>query len=737
MLSLSQPELDTSDAFDIPSPPPVVANRFEPGFSALNQLRPSASFNTHERTQEPPEGPDQTVAPDDAPRAPIATIPELQMNSAASEESISAHGNATQSHLAPTATAPTGAQTTPIGPAERPQVDLDPSGQKEAVWESVASTVAPQKDVYQRSATTETSGEASIRGERSHDQAPAAGGSLADGPHTAGVASTPPELGSASAPGESSASEAVPAAAVSRKKSPRPVNQDEVYGALYDSLFPQSFTSEVLSSLSTSAQVFSEPHQSKAVVWAVNEYRTETRPPSHPGQTQPAAGREDPAGLYGGRDSVSGHFRLTSHQTEPEASKASGVHSTAPPASRYSRLESGDGGKPLEGLLLLSNLQEDSPGAALQVAAPPASDCGTAPGGDAPVTEPVPAPTPVRHFIREQASTRPASPSPAPENKTRRNPERKSQGPAPPGDMEGFFSPTYLSVGSDDGSAVDIYYSAEEDNMESGDDEMYTMDEGGAQMEDGGTTVGFHKELEQQGGFSARDEGAFRGTLVQKSGGETKEEGQARGHGFEAHLQDNEKWPKAMAQVEEEGTEVLAKPVLQGNEAAVCDPVPPFAEKCLQLEDSQQIWARELESEEPPNGEQRSVSLPLDYLTHKSRTSDDARQEVIITVRSATAGKQVSTVAEAEKSSDDGRQPDGRGAAGAAVDTGSVTHRGSAAQHNRVPQSAEWVDTITWSTGRSRNPEAEVQLHLTDAHRAAAAAAAVPLSGSPEHPSQG
>lgn len=766
LLSISQPELDTSDVFDIPSPPPVAANHLESGFSALNQRQPSVSSNTHAGTQEPLKGFDQADVPDEAPKAPIATIPELQMGTAASsEESISAHENVAQSGLTPTATAHTENQIPPFDPADQPQVHLDPPGHTGADSESAAPTIVPQNNIHQRSATTGPSCDASVREKTSHDQleTPDAGGSLLGQPRTAGVSSTPdaaivpeprhqavnarPEAGSASAPGEISAPEAVPPSTGSRKKSPHLVNQDEVYGALYDTLFPQSFTSEVLSSLSTPPpQNFTENQQSKTIVWTVDEYRTETSTPTHPGQSaRPAAGRGDPIDPYADRVSVSGGSRLTSYQTEAEPSRGTDIHSRAPPSSQAWCFVNSGAGKQSEaasclpeGPLLRSQLTGATPSTVLQIAAPPVSDYGTAPGRDVRVTESVPALTRARNGVGDQLSSRAVPPSPAPENKTAGIPEWKPQTPAPPGDMDRFLSPTYLSVGSDDGSAVDIYYSAEEDNTESGDDEMYTIDEGGVLMGDGGTTVGLHRELVQQGDFSASDvsdraEGTFRGILMQKSLGEKNEEGQARGHGPEAHLQDNNKLLEAMAQVEGEGTEtrekLLAKPVLQVIELAECGTVPPSAEKCGRLEDSKLIWARKLETEEPPNRKQHSLRQPLDYL------SDDVTQEVVTTSKSATAEKQVSIVAEADKSSEDSRHTYGHCVTSAAADpvalvTGSLTHTGSTAEHNRLPQSAEWVDTITRSTGRSRNLELEAQLHLTDTHRTAAA----PLSGSQELP---
>lgn len=761
MLSLSQPELDTGEAFDIPSPPPVAANCFDPGFSALDQ--PSVSSHSHGGAQEPLLGFDRADVPDDAPKAPIATIPELEMGAASSsEESIPARGSAPQSGLTPAATAQTEHQITPIDPTERPRVDLDPSGHEGAVSESSVWATAPRIDVHQRSAATEASGDASLGGNTSHDllETPDTGGSVL----ASGVASTPdaaavpeplhqaadsrPEAGAAPAPAEVSAPEAVPPSAVPHRKSPRPANQDKVYGELYDSLFPQSFTSEVLSSLSsTPPHIFTQ--HSVTIVRTVDDYRTETSTPTYPSARSAAGRDESPAGPYVDRISVSGGSRL-----EAEPSKGSDVHSGAPPSSLCSRFESAAGGEQSEpagclseGPLLHSNLNEDTPGTVLQTAAPPVSDDRTARGRDARVTQSVSALPPVRHVVRDQVSSQAVSLS-APENKPRRNPEWKTQTPAPPADMDGLVSPTYLSVGSDDGSAVDIYYSAEEDNSESADDEVYAVDEGGAQMGvGGGTAVASREEPVRRGDFPARDvsdgdEGMFSGMLVRRGGGEKTGEGQARGYSSKAHLRDEEKFVKVIVRVEDGGMtmreeKLLAKPVLQGNNLAVCDPVPPSAGKRGRLEDTQQIWAGKLETEESPKGEQRPVGQPLDYLSRKNGPSE--RQEVIIIARSTTTEKQVSIAAEAERSSEVGRGSDGRGATGAGADaaaaapplTGSLTHTGSAAEHNAVPQRAEWVDTITRSAGRSRNLEPEVQLHLSETHRTAAA----PLSeSSPEQP---
>lgn len=711
MLSVSQPELDTDDVFDIPSPPPVAHNHFESSFS-----QPPVSLNAAAELQDPRTPVGHADAPDEAPKAPIATIPELQMDTtASSEENISAHDNAPQSSMmAPGAAAQTGHQAPPIHPADRP---LHPSGQGGTVVDSVGSTVLQHNSTRQDSAPVSEA----IRGETSGDepQAPEGLGHPFTDHH---AVISRPEAEPVSTPGETWAPEAVTSSAVGPKKTPCPVNPDEVYGALYDSLFPQSFTSEVLSSLATPPPQYSTTgQQSQTIVRTLDEYRAESTAPSHPGLSDSAADREDPTDP--GRTSVTGSSRFTSYQNEAEPNRATDLHSSVPPSSLYSSTGRGKQAEPAysppHGKLEHFNLKENTPHSALLISAPPVFDYGTAPGRDPRVTDSVP--TPVRDVVRDQTSSRADPPSAVPQKKAVRNLEWKT--PAAPGDMDGFLSPTYLSVGSDDGSVMDIYYSAEEDNTESGDDEMYTMDEGGVQLED--RTGGLHTGLLQQGDLSGRGEGTLRGRTVQKSG-----EGEARdGRGSGTHLPGDRKCLDVMAQMKEEGKEtreekLLAKPVPQVDKRMVCDFVPPSAEIRGQLEDSQELPTSKLERETPPNSERLSSRQPLVYLTRRNCESYDTRREVITNDNSAEAKEQLLILAGAEEGSKDGSCTDT-----AALVAASMTRTGSAPQHNRAPQRAEWVDTITQNTGGIRNlPPAA--LHLTDSLHTATT---VP-SGGPDPP---
>lgn len=723
MLSVSQPELDTDDVFDIPSPPPVAPNRFESSFS-----QPPVSLNAAAERQEPWTPVGHADVPDEAPKAPIATIPELHMDPAASsEENISVHEHVAESSMtAPDAAA--GNRTPPLRPADRP---LHPSGQGGTVV--VGSTILHNSTRQDSAPVSEA-----IGGKTSGDQLQTP--EVLSNSFTAGVAAanhhgviSSPEAEPASTPGETSAPEAVTSSAVGPKKTPCLVNQDEVYGALYDSLFPQSFTSEVLSSLATPPpQHSSAGQQSHVIVRTLDEYRAESTAPSHPGlSSDSAADREDPSDPGG--ISVTGSSRFTSYQNEAESTRGSDLQSGVPPSSLCSATGRGKQAEPAhsppQGKLQLFNIKENTPRTAPPISAPPVFDYGTAPGRDARVTDSVPTLTLVRDVVGDRTSSWAGSPSAVPQKKPVRNLEWKT--PAAPGDMDGFLSPTYLSVGSDDGSVMDIYYSAEEDNTESGDDEMYTMDEGGVQMEDRGKTGGMHTELQQQGDAPGRDEGTLRGRTVQKSGeGETQ-----GGHGSETHLRGDRQVLDVVARMKEEGKEtrekLLAKPVQQVDKRMVCDFVPPSAEIRGQVEDSQELRASKLERKAPPNSEQLSSRQPLVYLTRRNCVSYDTRQEVIINDNGAEAKEHVLITPEAEEGGKGGQNADSCCTATdtAALVTASMTRTGSAPQHNRVPQNAEWVDTITQNTGRIRNLQ-PAAFHLTDSLRTATTVS----SGSPDPP---
>ncbi|KAM4725682.1 uncharacterized protein crybg2 [Anableps anableps] len=133
----------------------------------------------------------------------------------------------------------------------------------------------------------------------------------------------------------------------------------------------------------------------------------------------------------------------------------------------------------------------------------------------------------------------------------------------PPG-SDRALSPAYLSVGSDDGSTVDVYFSAPEENTES-EEEMFTGEERHAtpECEGGGETGGV-----QQGGGGLRAAAGQRSEdlrLLQRNsefvlGPDPGTEGEAE---------------TAAAQVSRGGEGLPAPPVLQVNRLQECDSAPP------------------------------------------------------------------------------------------------------------------------------------------------------------------
>ncbi|KAK2830599.1 hypothetical protein Q5P01_018530 [Channa striata] len=117
--------------------------------------------------------------------------------------------------------------------------------------------------------------------------------------------------------------------------------------------------------------------------------------------------------------------------------------------------------------------------------APPVSDCVTSQGTDSHITDSKRRVILVKELVTDETNMDPVCP-PARSDKTSTVKgvaiKIKTESFSAPSEQtdgnDGLLSPAYLSVGSDDGSAMDIYYSAEEDNaVESEGEEIYTMDE--------------------------------------------------------------------------------------------------------------------------------------------------------------------------------------------------------------------------------------------------------------------
>ncbi|XP_035537809.1 uncharacterized protein LOC118343163 [Morone saxatilis] len=775
MLSMSQPELDTSDIFDIPSPPPVATNQSESYFPLLNQSQSSVAINTQPEAKEPlTNGSDLVYVHEELQRAPIATIPELQLDnpdSSEEKENIPVHDHSFKSNSNASAlsthTETTSAveQTAPSLPGSQPPIMLHTSDHKAAVADSVCTSNSPSdNNILQQSFTnTETSLAESTRVTFPHHQPDAP--DIADSttpnskPSLAGVdskvdasipESTPVPHADNSALNADSArvhqelsishteKRSIPetvttTSADSDEKRARPVNEDAVYGALYESLFPHSFTSGVTSSLSTPPTLIrteirhlntkSEP------VKTLNECHTDTNliysRLSTSREFDSAAGRMDYAvsgytninATFSERNVISSSesSRFTSYQTSSasEPYRDPDIHYRYLPSSHHSESEPVDSNNiPYSELTCsLSEVKSDRFSLrsvpVVQNSAPPVSDYVTSPGTDTPVTDSIRRVILVKELVTDETSTDPGCPSLVPEKMSAAKGleikiEATKSFSAPSGQTDGYdgpLSPTYLSVGSDDSSAMEIYYSAEEENAESGNEEMYTVDEREEiSIVDGmKEVVGLREEFPQQGEIterliSKRHGGELSVVIIKRQnevgimGDEEKEEDvrsrtevqqQLRVQGLEARVQETETSEflvgsdadsqekevatTAFLQLKEEGQEerkeeLLATPVQQVNTLMVCDVAPPSSEPHGQGEGSEENWTEELETEDAPNGKNQLLSQEKLYLAYKDTRSSEcihaassnAREEDTITPKFRETEEQVSLTAEAD-----------------------------------------------------------------------------------------
>lgn len=858
MLSMSQPELDISDTFDIPSPPPVATNQFESNFTLFSQLHSSVNRNTKPEAKEPLKNDsDHSDVPKNQQKAPIATIPELQLELSEEKENLPAHENSSKSDsnsFAPTT------RTETTSAVENQAVPILPSSQPPfvPVVDSVSTSKVPYANVILQQSCTkpETSLAESEVAEvkSSHDQpdAPDAAGGPDSKPFLASVDATVATTGaestqlrhtdnsgpntySASVPEQISISErSTPETAsvttssdVSHAKSSQPVNQDAVYGALYDSLFPQSFTSEVLSSLlNPPPQIRTEIHlETKlepVVVKTLDECHTETNFKysrlSSSREFESAAGKmNDAVGGYANRTSSVESYRFTSNQfsTDLGPRRNPDIHRRHLPSSIHSSSEPVDSSNiPYSELThsiskgksdIFSYARDNASSfPVVQISAPPVSDYSvTSQGTDSQVPDSIRRVILVKESVTDEASADAGCPSPVTEEMNEANsPELKIETTAPSSEMDGpdgIVSPTYLSVGSDDGSAMEIYYSAEEDNAESEDEKTYVFDGRkeiclvDRQKEVFGLCEGSLQQREiAERDINKRDQAELRVVIVKNMEKEEKEgdgksrtevQQQLRGRSSEAQVQETgtseflvdndaksqekevarQEFPQGKQEGQEERKEeLLATPVQQVNTLMVCDFAPPSSEPHGQQEGPEENWREKLETEDHPNGEQQTPTQGVEYLAdtdswsseHMRAAACHARAEDIITPSTREAEEQVSLITEADtrgKVSKECPEINGNAArsavtdasGGVAVVSGPLTHStelrsdATETEHNRAPQSSEWVDTITQSTDRIGAVPQQVAVELsdteTDAHRPSAKAADT-LSESPEHP---
>ncbi|XP_076611075.1 uncharacterized protein crybg2 [Chaetodon auriga] len=325
--------------------------------------------------------------------------------------------------------------------------------------------------------------------------------------------------------------------------------------------------------------------------------------------------------------------------------------------------------------------------------------------------------------------------------------------PGPKDGHEGLVSPTYLSVGSDDGSAIEIYYSAEEDNIEdSWDKETCTVDKREDICVVDGVTevVGLCEE------FPQHTEREISEAQVPETGGSEFLVG------TDAKSQEKEVAITEFPQVKEEGQEerkeeLPATPVQQVSTLMVCSVAPPSSELQGQGEGSEGDWTK-LETEDHPNGEKQIPSQEIEYLSYKdSRSSEcvhtapsNTREEDVITPKSDEADEQVSLTAEADERgevsevSTETKSAITDACGGAEVVSlehgAELQSDATEIEHNRALRCSEGVDTVTQGTDRTWTVQQQVTVELStpedaDTH-GPELEAADKLSARGEHPAE-
>ncbi|KAI3358749.1 hypothetical protein L3Q82_015158, partial [Scortum barcoo] len=803
-LSMSQPELDTSNIFDIPSPPPVAVNQTQSYFALTDQSRPSAARNTQPEAEEPLTNGSGLFEVHEEPRkAPIATIPKLQLDN---RDSLEVKKNSSAPSTRAESTSAADNQTVPIPPAGQPPVVLDTSDRKAAIVDSLCASNGPcDSDILRQPPTkTENSLTESVRVTLSHHQPDAP-----DRADSAGPGSAKPSLASAYSKIDAIVTETAPV--------PRADNS---------ALERLTFTAEVISSLSNPPpQIRTEIRHlntklEPVMVKTLNERHMETNviysrlSASHEFASS-AGGKDDAAGGYTNVNdacsertviSSADSSGFTSYQMSSEPHRDLDVHRRYPLSSLSS------GSKPVNSDSIpyselthsLSEVKSDSISliqdtvrsvAVVQNPAPPVSDCVTSQGTDTRVTDSKRRVILVKELVRGEASADTGRPSPVPENMSAAKGlelklETTESFSAASGQMDGFggpLSPTYLSVGSDDGSTMEIYYSAEEDNTdESGTEEMYTLDEREVihtvirEKEE----IGVYEDFLQQGeiaerGISETNERRMEVVIVKiqnedKVGNEEKEEEvrswadaqqqQQRGRSSEAEVQktgicegndakssEKEVATAAFPQLKEEGQvereeELPDTPVEQVKALMVCDFAPPSGESHGQGEGSEGSWTEEVKTADPPDEKAQLLSRNAPYLVYKDirsskytcATSSNTTGHTI-TPKPSEAEKPVSLTAGTESTETKSNAATSAvtdTCGGAEAITGTLTQSAelqsdaTETEHNRAPQSSEWEGRITQSSDRTTTVLKQVTVELSasnaDARRPDTEAAGAP-----------
>lgn len=673
---------------------------------------------------------------DEPRRAPIATIPELQLDyvdSSEDKENVPVGRESPKTHLtaAEVETSPDlDEPSRPVTPAIQPVLAVNhTSGQRVGDSDQVSAGGEPC-DIPQPPCTNTDTSLTALSHDRPDEPDDSEIPPVSAPPHQADILSRDTDSPSDPETNLQTPAHSIPeptesVSATRGAKPLRPVDQDEVYGELCESLLPQSFTSEVLSSFSPhlASKLYFETRQLGAkgepvAVRTLDESQLE-RNFVYSRLSSSAVGKVEDGG--------SGYSpAVTSSDSEPE--RDSVFTYRYPSSSLYSRSEPADGRDALRLSAVKSDGFSISSSPEVQLSTPPIPDYATSRGTRTQVTGSSRRAILVKELVTDEASSQACSPSPVPEEASM---ERKSFNSfnvdltdAAAAAADGLASPTYLSVGSDDSSAMEVYYSAEEDNgVYSGDEDAYSAAESEETYVGEGTGAGL-QELH----FPEEEEGEWRSKIAQEVVSEGKDdyrspvETPGRAGNQEAAASDSppaadcaksgEKDEPTVAILRvrgegQEGTkaEFLAAPVGQVSGAMVCELPPPSGEPQQREERN---WVTELATEDHPNGEQRPADQERIHLGHRGTcrshyTDLAAGEDGVITGKTTEAEEEV-LISEGGDESRESRESRESEAA-ASLAQSSEPQATAESQNNRALQSSgEWAGPITQAdrTGAAR-----------------------------------
>lgn len=749
-LSVSQPLLDDSDSFDIPSPPPLSENRFDSSFHLLNQLHAAASAGgqTAVAAAAAEEEEEEEVA-DESRRAPIATIPELQLDyvdSPEDKENVPASRDAPEAHLtaAEVETPPdTDEPSRPVTPAIPPVAVNHTSGRRVDNPDWVSAGGEPC-DIPQQPCTNADTSLAALSHDRPDEPQDSEVPPVSAPPHQADTlrrdTDSPSNPETNPTPANSIPEPTERVSATRGAKPLPPVDQDKVYGELCESLLPQSFTSEVLSSLShhPTSRVYFETRQLSATgepvsVRTLDESQLE-RNFVYSRLSSSAAGKTE--------DDESGYRpAVTPSYSEPQ--RDSVFTYRYPSSSLYSRPEPADGRDALRLSAVKSDSLSISSSPEVQLSTPPIPDYATSRGTRAQVTGSSRRAILVKELVTDEVSSHACSPSPVPEEASMERKSLSSFSVDLPGltdaaaaAADGLASPTYLSVGSDDGSAMDVYYSAEEDNdVYSADEDVYSAAESEETYVGEGTG-----EVLQELCFPEEEEGEWRSRITQEVLLEGKDDyhspvetpgraanQEAAGSNSPPAADCAESGEKdeptvAIPRVRgggQEGTkaELLPAPVGQVSGAMVCELPLPSGEPQQQREERN--WVTELAPEDHPNEEQHPADqegVQLGYRgTWRSHYTDlAAGEDGVITGKPREAEEEVLT----SEGGDESRESKESEAAAPLAQSPEPQATAESQDNRALQSSGEWAGPITQAdrTGAARR-QVTVEPSAAQTHR--------------------